>query len=257
VRANRLPAASGLRWIAGGFLIFRAAPLRLLALDFVFLMTLGIVVGLPLAGFALVWVLLPAFVVGPHALARAAARGAAPDFAALVSGLRRDLAAQLRLGILYLAAMALVLAASAAADGGDFARAMIGHERLEVADLQRAEVELAMTLGAALQTLALGALWYAPLLVGWNRVPVARAAFYSAVAVAINWRAFLAYGAGITLLFAGVLMAALGAAMLFSGAGPAQANMALFSSILALLPVWFGSSYLSYVEVFGEVPAQP
>jgi len=257
MRANRLAAASGLRWIGGGFVVFGAAPLRLLALNLAFLLALGALFGVPEIGFGAVWLLLPPLAVGAHALARAAAQGARPGFAGLASGLQHNLLPQLRLGAVYLLAMALVLAASAVADGGDLARAMLSHEPLDPAALQQPELAVAMMVGATLQTLALAALWYAPLLVGWNGVPVTKAVFYSAAAVAINWRAFLAFGVGMLLLFAAVLMAALAAAQLVSGPGPVEADVAMFSSVLALLPVWFGSSYLSYVEVFGEARAAP
>ena len=37
MRANRLPAARGLRWVAEAFVIFRVAPLRQLLLNLLFL----------------------------------------------------------------------------------------------------------------------------------------------------------------------------------------------------------------------------
>jgi len=77
-----------------------------------------------------------------------------------------------------------------------------------------------------------------------------KAAFFSAAAALINWRAFLVYGAGMTLLFAFVLMLALAGAMLLGGSRALQANSALFAVIWTLLPVWFASSYLSYRDVF-------
>ena len=252
MRANRLPAIRGLRWVTGAFMIFRVAPIRQLLLNLVFLFASTVLVALPLIGFAAIWLLFPALIVGPHAVARNAAGGTTPGPDLLLAGFRRQLPAQLRLGAVFLGTMVVVLAGAALADDGRFAQAVIGRTRLELGDLQSRELQHAMLIGASLQTLLLGVLWYAPLLVAWHGLSASKAAFFSAAAALINWRAFLVYGAAVMLLFGFVLMLALGGAMLLGGSGAVQANSALFSVIWTLLPVWFASSYLSYREVFSE-----
>lgn len=254
MRANRLPARQGLRWVGESFKIFRAAPVRLLLLNLAFLFAIRLAVAIPAVGFAVIWVLIPALMVGPHAMSRAASRGALPDLEMLASGFRANLARQLQLGGLYLAAMVVILAATALADDGYFAQAMVGRVRLEIADLRKPELQQAMLIGAGLQTAALTALWYAPLLVAWNGLSISKAVFFSVAATLINWRALLAYGVAITALFVFVLVLTLGAAMLFGGPGAAQANAAMFAVIWTLLPVWFASSYLSYRDIFGDTP---
>ena len=250
MRANRLPAIRGLRWVLDAFTIFRTAPVRQLLLSLAFLFASTILVALPLIGFAAIWLLFPALVVGPHAVARMASSGATPVPGLLISGFRQQLPAQLRTGGLFLAAMILVLAGTALADDGRFAQAVMGRSRLEIADLQSPELQRAMLIGAGLQTLLLGALWYAPLLVAWRGLSASKAAFFSVAAAWINWRAFLVYGVALMSLFGFVLLLALGGAMLLGGSGAVQANSALFSVVWTLLPVWFASSYLSYREVF-------
>jgi hypothetical protein len=259
MRAQRLDAVAGLRWIAEAFAIFRVAPLRQLAFNLAFLVGVTIVLSLPAIGFALVWLLIPALLVGPHAIARSASRGAAPEAALLLSGFRDALPAQLRLGGCYLAGMVMVLLATAATDGGRFAQAMMGLARLDLEDLQSPATQNAMMIGAGLQTVLLGALWYAPLLVAWKGLSAAKAVFFSAAAAVINWRAFLAYAIGMTLLFAFVLVLALAGAMILGGARALQANAALFAVVWTLLPVWFASSYASYRGVFdaAEAPKSP
>lgn len=250
MRANRVDAATGLRWIAEAFAIFRVAPLRQLLYSLAFLFALTITLSLPAVGFVLVWLLVPAFLVGPHAIARTASQGVRPAAAQLVAGFRRDFPAQLRLGGLYLAGMLAVLLATIPADGGRFAQAMAGLAALDLDSLQSVELQRAMLIGAGLQMLLLAALWYAPLLVAWKRLAAVKAAFFSAAAALINWRAFLVYGAVMTLLFALVLMLAMAGAMLIGGARALQANAALFAVVWTLLPVWFASSWLSYRDVF-------
>jgi hypothetical protein len=264
MRANRLEALAGLRWISEAFLVFRVAPLRQLAFNLVFLFAATLALAIPGIGFVLVWLLIPALMVGPHAVARAASRGVPPEAPLLVSGFTRDFLAQLRLGGAYLGAMAVVLVATIPADGGRFAQAMLGITRLAIADLQAPELQRAMLIAAVLQTVLLAALWYAPLLVAWKGVAALKAVFFSAAATLINWRAFLVYGAGLLLLFSFVLMLALAGAMLLGGTRALQANSALFAVIWTLLPVWFASSYLSFRDVFeggeaatGEPPKSP
>ena len=233
-------------------MIFRVAPVRQLLLNLGFLFASTLTVALPLIGFAAIWLLFPALMVGPHAVARMAAGGTAPTADLLLSGFRAQLPAQLRVGGVFLGAMLVVLAGTALADGGQFAQAVIGRSRLELGDLQSPDLQRAMLIGAALQTLLLGALWYAPLLVAWHGLSASKAAFFSAAAAFINWRAFLVYGMAVMLLFGFVLLLALGGAMLLGGSGALQANSAMFSVIWTLLPVWFASSYLSYRDVFSE-----
>lgn len=264
MRANRLAARAGLRWIGGAFAIFRFAPLRQLTLSLGFLLVFMLALSMPVIGFALAWALIPGLVVGLHAIAREASLGVLPTAALLLSGFRGSAAAQLRLGCVYLAGMAVVLAASLPADDGRFAQAMLGMARLEYQDLQNPATVSAMRVVVLLQTLLLAALWYAPLLVSWRGLGVMKAVFFSAAAALINWRAFFAYGIGMTLLFTFVLMLALAGAMLFGGSRALQANAAAFAVLWTLLPIWFASSYLSYREVFeagdaagGDEPKSP
>jgi len=250
VRANRLEGVVGLRWIAESFLVFRASPVRQLLFGLAFLLALTVVMSVPVVGFALVWLLIPALLVGPHAIARAAARRAEPGAELLLAGFQHRFSAQLRLGGFYLAGMLAVLAATIPADGGRFAQAMIGVARLDIDELRGPALQNAMLVGAIAQTVLLSALWYAPMLVAWQGVTTGKAVFFSAAATLINWRPFLAYAGGMLLLFALVLMLALSGAMLFSGSGVLQANSAMFAVLWTMLPVWFAGSYLGYRDVF-------
>lgn len=250
MRASRLEAVVGLRWIAESFLIFRVAPMRQLLYSLAFLVALTMAMSIPMVGFALVWLLVPALVVGPHEIARAAAGRVPPGADLLVAGFQRNFAAQLRLGGVYLAGMLAVLAATIPADEGRFAQAMIGMARLEIDELRGTALRDAMMIGAVLQTALIAILWYAPLLVAWNGIATGKAVFFSAAATFINWRAFLAYGCGMLLLFALVLTLALAGAVLFGGSGALQANSAMFAVVWSMLPVWFAGSYLSYRDVF-------
>src|SRR6185436_17528297 len=90
MRANRLAASAGLRWIGGAFAIFRVAPLRQLLLSLAFLFAFMLALSIPVAGFAFAWMLIPALVVGLHAVARESSRGTLPAAALLVEGFRSN-----------------------------------------------------------------------------------------------------------------------------------------------------------------------
>lgn len=257
VQANRLAARQGLRWVGEGFRIFFAAPVAQLLIDLAFLLAVMLLLAVPVVGMAIAWVLFPALLVGPQGAARAASRRAAPTAEFLLSGFREHFPRQLQLGGVYLAAMIAVLAATVPADGGQFARAMAGQVKLDPSDLRNPALLEAMLIGAGLQTAALSALWFAPLLVAWHGLAVPKAVFFSAAAVLINWRAFFAYAIALAAVFALLLFVALNLAVLLTGAGAAvPVNAVLFAVLWSSLPVGFASSYLSYRDVFG-VPAQP
>lgn len=254
MRANKLPARRGVAWIGEGFGLFRVAPLRQLLLNLLFLVMLFMLVALPKIGFLLVWVMVPILAIGPHALARDAARGAAPTLELLLEGFRRNPRGLLRLGGVFAGGMALTYLATMMVDDGRLAQAVMGRVPLRPEDLQSPLLQRALLVAAGVQTLLLGLLWYAPLLVAWNGVPVMKAIFFSAAATLLNWRAFLVFGLALSVLFTLVLMLAIGTALLLSGPRSMEGNTALFAVMWTLLPIGFAASYLSHRDVFGEAP---
>jgi len=99
------------------------------------------------------------------------------------------------------------------------------------------------------------AFWFAPVLVAWNRIGAAQSLFYSFFAVWRNWRAFLVYGAVITLAGFAILVCVGLLAMLMQ----ADVNLAQSLALVLTFPTLFASFYASYRDVFPEnaVPAAP
>lgn len=255
MRANRLPARRGLAWVGAGFTLFRVAPLRQLLLNLLFLLLLLFVLALPYVGFAAAWLLFPALMLGPHALARAAAAGAPPTLELFWSGFRERLPVLLPVGAVFLGGMVLVLLGSAIADGGGFARAVAGFERLRLIDLKDPALQNAFLTYALLQAGLLSVLWYAPLLGAWHGVLPAKAVFFSVAATLMNWRALLVFGLAVSFLFALVLLVALGVTLALGGAAALERSPAPFAVVWTLLPVWFAGSYASYRDIFAEPAA--
>jgi hypothetical protein len=255
MKANRVAAGEGARWLLEGLRALRAAPLQLMLLHLVFLFAVAFTLQIPAVGFAAFWLLIPAFMVGPHAAVRAAARGGRPELALMAEGFRASLPAQLRLGAIFFVALLAALAATMLADDGRLFRAMTGIERLRIEDLFEPALHRALLLWAVLETSVLSILWYAPLLVAWHGVAAVKAAFFSAAAIVLNWRAMLALGCALALALLALSLLALALASVVARSEQARISTAAFAATWTFLPILFAASWRSYEAIFGVVPA--
>jgi hypothetical protein len=252
VQARIVGAARGARWLAEGWRLFRAAPLGWLALVFAYWVIMTVVSLVPYAGVIAAAILVPAFSVGFMAAARAAERGGRLELALLFDGVRQAPQGQLALGLAYLACLALVLGASALADDGGLARWMVLGERPQEEMLESDAFFAALAAAVLLYAPVMAMFWFAPLLVAWHASAPAQALFYSLVAFALNWRAFLAYGAVTALVTVLAPLAVLTGLVLASGGALRVGAMSLvFPLLVLLLPTLFASFYVSYRDVFG------
>jgi hypothetical protein len=252
MQARVVAAARGALWLADGWRLFRAAPLSWLALVFAYWLLMTLASLLPLVGVVAASVLVPPFSVGFMAAARAAERGGAVELGLLFEGFRHSLQSQLVLGVVYLACLGLVLAATAVADGGALMRWMLAGERPDEAVLRSEEFLAALGSAAALYLPVMMMFWFAPPLAAWHSSGAAKALFFSFFACLLNWRAFLAYGAVTAALTLVAPFAVLSGLMLASGGTLRAPLMSLiFPLLIVLLPTLFASFYASYRDVFG------
>ena len=248
MQARIVPATHGARWLLDGWTLFRCAPFGWLALLLGYWLLMTLVSVVPLVGVAIASIVVPAFSVGFMAAARAASRRSGVELALLFDGFRHAQRAQLVLGAVYLASLALVLGGSTLADGGALARWMLTGRRPANEVLQSDEFLGALALAAALYLPVMMMFWFAPPLVAWHSASPAKALFYSFFACLMNWRAFLAYGAAaalVTLVVPFVLAVTLRTLI----AGVSFAWLAL-PMLGVLLPTLFASFYASYRDVF-------
>ncbi|HMA90103.1 MAG TPA: BPSS1780 family membrane protein [Burkholderiales bacterium] len=254
--ARVVPWARGARWLADGWRLFRVAPLAWIALVFGYWMLMIMVSMLPAVGIALASILVPPFSVGFMSVSRAAARRAPLALPLLFAGFRERVQTQLLLGGVYLACLALLLAASALADGGALAQWLLSAERPAAESLQSGAFFLALASAAALYLPVMFAFWFAPVLAAWHGMGVAKALFFSLFACLMNWRAFLSYGVAAALVTAAAPLAALSALDWMSrGALRAQSDALLFPLLLVILPTLLASFYASYRDIFGAPDA--
>src|SRR5699024_7878101 len=91
--------------------------------------------------------------------------------------------------------------------------------------------------------------WHAPALIGWHRIKMVQAMFYSMVACWRNKWPFLSYGATWAALFMGLQI--IGTFLMNAGLSAATAQIMLTPLNLIMAAVLYCSFYPVYTQVFG------
>lgn len=245
MQALRRPAGAGWRWIVDGYAIFRRNPGLMIALAAGYWMVLLFAGIVPLVGSVAGSVIAPALSVGVMNACRELEAGRRPGFDILFSAFKGNPRALFALGALYLVTTLAILGIVSAIDGGALFR-MITVGQVNPAELVESGSEAAAQVGVLLMAPVVMAWWYAPMLASWHRLPVAKSLFFSFVATWRNWRAFLAYGLGATLLTVPPLFVI----FLMAPGGPGIALTLFVPALFFLAPVFFASFYASYRDVF-------
>ena len=249
---NIVPAARGWQWITRGLALVGRAPLGWMVVSMSYWLVMGVISRLPYLGLLVASLVTPALAVSFMAICRALERGRGLELPLVADGFKHNLAALVTLGGVYLALTLAIFAATALADGGMLARWTLsgrgpagGQEGLAGA------VATAIALWIPVQL----AFWFAPVLAAWHDMPAPKALFFSFVAAARNWRAFLAYGlAGVAALG---LVTALILNLQRAQAGPQIVPTLVFLLLVVFIPVYYASAYASYRDIFPESGDQP
>ncbi|HZE59534.1 MAG TPA: BPSS1780 family membrane protein [Burkholderiales bacterium] len=251
MQARIVSAGRGVRWLAEGWRLFRAAPFGWLAAVFGYWLVMSLVSVVPIIGPAAAAILVPAFSVGFMALARAAGHRSPLELRLLFDGFRHELRPQIALGVLYLACLIVMLGASSLADEGALAHWLLTGQRPGEDVLQSAGFLGALLATATLYMPVMLAFWFAPPLAAWHSTGALKALFFSFAASMMNWRAFLGYGAVTALVTLVIPFLALAALALFAEGGQLPAAGFVLPIMILLLPTLFASFYVSYRDVFG------
>ncbi|MGH8676132.1 MAG: BPSS1780 family membrane protein [Burkholderiales bacterium] len=243
--------ARGARWVAEGWRLFRVSPALWLALVFAYWMIMTTVSLVPVVGLAAATLLIPAFSVGFMAASRSCERRGKLEIILLFEGFRSGPGAQLVLGCIYLALLAMLVGATTIADGGSLARWMTTGRRPDEQALQSEDLFAALLVAGGLYLPIMMLFWFAPVLAAWHAMGPLQALFYSFFASLLNWRAFLGYGVFATLVTVVIPFLVLGALLLASG-GRLKFNVmtVIFPLLIFLLPTLVASFYASYRDVF-------
>lgn len=260
MQARRLPAERGAFWLLEGFQLFRRNPPLITALTLAYLLAVqGIAVLLPGIGPILLPLVLPTLTLIVANACRLVDEGLAPGKATLLLGIRGNGVAMLRLGGLQLAGAVVLVLINTAINGG-----IDPFVNLEPPATQNmgeagsdagAAAEAAM-LGALLQLMLLAtpliiAFWFAPFLVGWDRVGPLKAVFFSAIASWRNWRAMTVFTLA-AIMLAGVVPGFI--LIVISQVSGLALNVAFIALRMLLVffvaPVLTASVYVSYRDIF-------
>jgi len=204
MQALTLNAAHGWRWLAEGFRIFRKNHLMLTFLVVSYWMLMAIVNVIPMIGTIATTLCIPAFSVSLMNACRNIDKGGPLGPRTLFSGFQENPRALITLGAIYLAATVGILAISSLADGGALMQLMLAGHTPNAEVLASGDVMLALQVALILLCPLIMAYWYAPILAAWHGLSPAKALFFSFIACARNWRAFLVYS--LALLVAATLL---------------------------------------------------
>lgn len=251
MQALKLPARHGKTWLLDGFRIVARSRLLLSLLILGYWMAMALINAIPWLGQVVAAILIPVFSVGLMNACRTIDQGSASPPQLLFSGFHANLRTLLLLGALYALLHALILGVSAVFDGGVLFRILILGERPPADVLQDDAVIAAAQLALLLFLPLLMAFWYAPMLAAWHGLSVAKSLFFSWIACARNWRAFLVYLLSLIIFGAmlpGVLLALL--SLLFGLDGALFSAVTMVFVALVLAPALYASFYVSYRDVF-------
>lgn len=251
MKLNLVPARTGISWVKLGIQTFFKQPLALSGLFFMYMAVISVATLIPFLGSALALGLLPAATLGLMAATREAETGKFPMPSVLISAFRagrQRLRAMVVLGALYAGGFLLIMAVSAAFDGGQFARlyligGKITQEMVVSGDFQRAMwVSLLLYLPLSLL------FWHAPALVHWHGEPPLKALFFSLVACYRNMWALTVYGLVWLALF--VMMG-----LLISVAAGLSGNaefgaLVMMPAALIMASMFFSSIYFTFRDSF-------
>lgn len=253
---EKLPAIAGWLWVKEGFALFRKQPAEISTLFLAYMFLMMAIGFVPLVGQVLPLALIPVFSMAFMQACLQIEQGKKVYPNLLLAGFRTPaLQRLLKLGVLYLIAAVIAVAASAVVDGGVFWNIMSGQKNLDAETIRGSNLSLAMMFSAAVYTPAAMGFWYAAPLIAWQDMSLGKAIFYSFFAVKRSGTAFLVYGLSWVLI--GIILPAVLSSLVALIVGQAFAVMVVLLSVsLVLTVVMYCSFYPTYTHIFGRPEAR-
>lgn len=258
MRLKHVPAARGVLWVREGFRCFFGQPLGYTAILALVLFAGLVLAQLPWVGPIVSLALMPTATMGFLIAGREQRHGRPVHPGYLFTSWKdRTLRAPLlRLGLAYAIAVMACLLLVEWLDGGQVQQLFESLTRTAEAGTPPtldpgvvAGAFWSMTIATALMGVVSLLFWHAPALVIWDRQPIAKALFASAVACWRGWRAYALMGLAwfsILLLFSIVAQTVL--ALL--GLGGSALVIAMQPAALMFMTAFYASLYANYADTF-------
>ncbi len=196
MQLNKAPSGDGYIWVRQGFWLFKKNPLAFLMLVFLYVFIAQFAILIPVFGVFAVLLLTPALTVGFMTACQMVIRGERVmptvylvGFRGTDSIIKKNL---LVLGTVYaFAILILSLIASAFIDFKQLVTLLTQQKEPTIRDVQG--LYTGLTIGLLLYLPVAMVMWFAPVLVAWEKMSVAQALFSSWVACWTNKAAFIFY----------------------------------------------------------------
>jgi hypothetical protein len=252
MQLNLVPARTGVLWVKLGIRTFFRQPLALAGLFFMFMAVMTVTSQLPVLGFVVAMMLLPAATLGLMSATEIATQGKFPMPIVLLAAFRegkQKTQSMLVLGGLYALGFLLAMGVSYLVDGGNFAGVYLGGTPPTRDMIMAPEFQSAMWVFLGLHLPLSLLFWHAPALVYWHDLPALKSIFFSIVACLRNWRAFAMFG----LMWLSILVLVLFTITMLSSllGNPGMAGDMLFPALLMMASMFFTSLYFTYRDCFG------
>lgn len=260
MQASILPISAGFNWILNGWKLFKAQPMQM----FMWSIFIGFLINLSyvllIIGQIVLFVVTPILTFLTLCACKRIANGEKLSLGTWFEPLKDNKEIRknlLKIGFIYLIFCLAAAFFSSLPYVGEinqiFDNAIADQGHVDDKLLASAIKKPLITFGV-LYVLVSALFWHAPALIGWHKIPIKQAMFYSMIACWRNKFPFLAYGVSWGAMFYCLHMVALTLAS--SGMNLSLAQMILTPLNLIMVAVLYCSFYPAYKSVFGDNAAK-
>lgn len=261
MKLKQVPARRGITWVRQGFAVFGQRPLGFTGL-FTTVLFAFVLSGIIPAGGFLVLACMPLVTVAFMIATQTALQGRFPMPTVFIEPFRRgrqQTMAIVTLGLLYAAAVWLVMALGDMVDGGKLeqvrALMMAGQQEEIQRVAQDPQLQNGLLFRIALISLLSVPFWHAPTLVHWGGYGATKSLFFSTVACWHNKGAFLLFGVAWSVVSMVMTMGAMLVAILLGVAG--AASVVAMPLTLVLGTVFYASLFFTFADSFSASGNEP
>lgn len=188
---EKIPASVGWLWVKQGFALYRKQPAEMSTLFLAYIFMVLLTVMVPLIGQLLLVISIPVFSMAFMQACVNIEQGKRVYPNLLLTGFRSPAFWTLvQLGVLYLIATILSIAASALVDDGKLWQLVTGQTTLTAQSAQDPKLQISIVFFTFAYILATLPLWFAAPLIAWKNMSLIKAVFFSVFSV---WRAIKAF----------------------------------------------------------------